>query len=302
MALFEFGQLCIKHLGVVPALRFGADDTLQPGDGSTNGSRLALYASITANVLDAVPCLLDGIFDVDPPGFQVTHVGQHFGGAGQQRIGKGFLGQGSRISGAPLLFKGFDLLVGGAGEVAHRLVELDGGRQRRFAQLGKALHSLFRSLPPCTLKLDGGLGSQLQARSRDLPGGRQLVEHGSGIALRARHAVERLGHEHEPPSRHPGLVAGGDECVGECLGFLRPLIRSHSQRSPRRCCCGKRVDHAHDVPAQRTGGGADTAEHVFELAALLQQYGHGCLPALQRHHNVGELGGHPAQCCCSLLR
>jgi hypothetical protein len=57
-----------------------------------------------------------------------------------------------------------------------------------------------------------------------------------------------------------------------------------------------------DIRAQRTSGTADAAEHVLELAALLQEHVQRALPALQAHDDVGDLRRQAAHRERQLLR
>jgi hypothetical protein len=71
--------------------------------------------------------------------------------------------------------------------------------------------------------------------------------------------------------------------------LLRAFERGKRERAQD---CGRdreRIDQPRDIRAQRASGTADAAEHVLELATLLQEHVERPLPALQAHDDVGDL-------------
>ncbi|MNP03266.1 hypothetical protein D3C76_951460 [compost metagenome] len=69
-----------------------------------------------------------------------------------------------------------------------------------------------------------------------------------------------------------GGVAVQDQGLGECGCLVAALLIGQGEDGGRRCRHSERVDETEYVAAKSTGRRPNAAEHVLELAALLQEY------------------------------
>ena len=211
-------------------------------------------------------------------------------------VGVGLLCQGARFEGFALLFEGLDLGVDRGSEVVVFVVELFGGFDGLFAQLGELADSFGNGLAGGAFEAHGGFADQLQVSSGYLAGADGLLEGAGGGALRGtRGGGKGFGHVLQLAHRCTGCVAGEDDGIGEGVGLFAALVVRRADDAHRGGQDGEGVDEANDVAAHGAGGVASATEHVYELAALLHEHGKRGLPRGNAGGNVGKLGRHAAQ-------
>ena len=172
---------------------------------------------------------------------------------------------------------------------------------RAFSQLLELL-SRFRNCRPAGLfEFKRGLSQLLDGCRSDVAGGghsRQrfsssAASDAADVAHGGCHGVEFVGGD-------AADVAGQNKILFELVHFRRAGVSGITDAADGSYRQIQRRQQPYNVAAKGFGRSAGTAEHVFELAALLQEYGQRGLAASNAGGDVSELRRDAAQCCGSL--
>ncbi|MNJ37974.1 hypothetical protein D3C77_328110 [compost metagenome] len=134
-----------------------------------------------------------------------------------------------------------------------------------------------------------------EAVAGDLAATGQARQNRCSCSSCANSRTHLLGHTAQLVGSQPSGATRQDQrvAVGVCL------FRSLVEGIPKRCCCssrhGKGVDQAQDVAAQGARCRAKPAEHILELAALLQGNHHDRLASDYRREDISELSRYTSQ-------
>jgi len=222
--------------------------------------------------------VLRGVDDAFPGGFDVAKACHHLIRPPNHRVGVGLLGHGAGFEGLALLFQRLDLGVDGGGKVVVLFVELFGGLDGLAAQLGEAFDGVGDFQPHRLVELDGSGRDELDIAGGDLAAVGRCGDGLIGSTLgRTGSSRDGAGHVLQLPHGRTGGIARHDDGAGQGVGFFAALVVGNAKGPSSGSGKGEGVDEADDVATQRPGGIACAAEHVSELAALLQEDGEGLL-------------------------
>ena len=172
---------------------------------------------------------------------------------------------------------------------------------RAFPQFLELLGGFRNRRPACLFEFKRSLGQLLNRRGADVAGGshgRQCFS--SGAASDAADVAHGGGHAVEFVGGDAGNIAGQNKVLLELVHFRRASVSGITDAadcSHRQIQRGQQPDN---VAAKGFCRSTGTAEHIFELPALLQEHGQRGLAAGNGRGDVSELRRDAAQCCGSL--
>ena len=267
------GQAFLSHVDIahLGAAADGFDGAPLLGDLVGNGG-------LTADAQHGIPAGLCGAGDALPRLLNEAEVGNHLVSPAAHCVGVGLLCHRAGFEGLALILKRLDLGVDGGGEVVVLFVEFFGGIDRLAAQLGKALDGVGDFQANGLVQLDGSGRDKLDIAGGDLAAVRRCGNGLIGGALGCTGASsDGAGHVLQLAHGRAGGIARHDDGAGQGVGLFAALVVGHAKRARSSSGKSEGVDEADDVATQRPGGIACAAEHVSELAALLQEDGEGLL-------------------------
>jgi hypothetical protein len=129
----------------------------------------------------------------------------------------------------------------------------------------------------------------LEHGDRNIPSRGEDRQGCCGLGLRAADCRHRRSVGRQLSDCGASGIARKNQCLG--IRFLLPvaLQGSVADRPDGRACQACRRQHRPDCIANSAGSIAGIAEHVLELAALLQQHSERALPASEPHDRIRQL-------------
>ncbi|MNJ46084.1 hypothetical protein D3C77_412050 [compost metagenome] len=181
------------------------------------------------------------------------------------------------------------------------VVQLFGGSDRVFGDLGELGNSRINGSACGLFHIQCGFRDRFEAAAGDLAVTGELGQHFSCGTGSADGGTDLLSHGRQLISAGACGVTGEDDRLVVLTRLFAALVVGKGQRASGSCCDGERINQAKHIAAQGLRRRRDAAEHILELASLLQQHSQRCLAALQRNENVSKLRRHPTERCGVLL-